>query len=214
MPKRDVVRKIYLQKSMGSGGTSVVVGGTISVHALDSTYHYGTLADTQAPQFLKTDGTRPLAGNLSVLAGVTIDGVDLSAHAANPAAHHNPVTGTAPIAVAAGQVISLTLRAANPGLIIDAGLALGTPTSVSATSSSEVSGTGHTHAVLAYSDAVSTPSHLLKSTAEGDITLRELTANVINAPNVLRIEPSGGRVDFLDGTTLRNENFANTIPAI
>lgn len=38
----------------------------------------GAISDAQAPQFLKTDGSRALTGNLSVSAGVTIDGVDLS----------------------------------------------------------------------------------------------------------------------------------------
>ena len=47
-------------------------------HDLDSAHHTGSLSDSQAPQFLMTDGTRQLVGNLSVGAGVTIDGVDLS----------------------------------------------------------------------------------------------------------------------------------------
>ena len=63
-------------------------------HGLDSAYHVGTIDDTQAPQFLKTDGSRQLAANLAVAAGVTVDGVDISvlknnydAHLGNPLAH-------------------------------------------------------------------------------------------------------------------------------
>lgn len=47
-------------------------------HGLSSSHHSGQLADSQAPQFLKTDGSRPLTGNLSVDSGVTIDGVNIS----------------------------------------------------------------------------------------------------------------------------------------
>jgi len=59
-----------------------------SPHDLASAHHTGSLADSQATQFLKTDGTRALTGNLAVNAGVTIDGVDISAHAADANAHH------------------------------------------------------------------------------------------------------------------------------
>jgi hypothetical protein len=47
-------------------------------HTLSGAFHTGTLADSQATQFLKTDGTRGLTGNLAVSASVTIDGVDIS----------------------------------------------------------------------------------------------------------------------------------------
>jgi hypothetical protein len=68
--------------SAGTGGSSG--GGATSFAQLS-----GTISDAQAPQFLKTDGSRALLGNLSVTDGVTIDGVDISVHAANPNAHHN-----------------------------------------------------------------------------------------------------------------------------
>lgn len=56
-----------------------VQAGAIGAHDLSGLLHTGTLADSQAPQFLKTDGSRQLTGNLSVASSVTIDGVDLSA---------------------------------------------------------------------------------------------------------------------------------------
>lgn len=89
----------------GSGGGG---GVPIATHGLNSSSHTGTLGDYQAPQFLKTDGGRPLTGNLSVAGGVTIDGVDISAHAANPDAHHKRATAAnSEITVNADQVVGL-----------------------------------------------------------------------------------------------------------
>ena len=64
---------------------------TVGAHELSGVLHTGQLADSQAPQFLKLDGTRTLIGNLPVTDGITVDGVDISAHAANVNAHHNQV---------------------------------------------------------------------------------------------------------------------------
>lgn len=89
-----------------TSGVGVAGGGvnTVTTHALSGGSHTGILSDSQAPQFLKTDGSRALNGNLAVNAGITIDGVDLSAHAANPAAHHDPVTAGLLIALSNQQV--------------------------------------------------------------------------------------------------------------
>src|SRR3990167_7496963 len=56
-------------------------GNTTGAHSL----HYGLLSDDHT-QYLLADGSRNLTGNLSVSAGVTIDGVDISDHvvAADP----------------------------------------------------------------------------------------------------------------------------------
>jgi hypothetical protein len=70
----------------GSGGGSGAVN--LAAHDLGGSLHNGTLRDSQAPQFLLYTGARPLTGNLAVNAGVTIDGVDVSAHAADINAHH------------------------------------------------------------------------------------------------------------------------------
>ena len=64
----------------------------VNVHELSGGLHTGGLSDAQAPQFLKVDGSRQLSGNLSVLDGVTIDGVDIGAHAGDANAHHAAVT--------------------------------------------------------------------------------------------------------------------------
>ena len=101
----------------GGGGSGVVIGS----HGLNSGYHTGTLGDNQAPQFLKTDGSRDLVGDLEVAEGVTIDSVDISAHALDPNAHHNLATsGNAGIGVV-GQAISLIL-AGTSGLNLSGGL--------------------------------------------------------------------------------------------
>lgn len=72
--------------SGGSGGG--IVSGAPTPHALSSSHHTGLLGDDQAPQFVLLDGSRPLEGDWAVNPGVTIDGVDISAHAANVNAHH------------------------------------------------------------------------------------------------------------------------------
>lgn len=70
-----------------------------SPHELNGVHHTGTLAAAQYPDALLRDGSRSLTGNLSVGAGITIDGVDISAfkaaydtHILTANAHHDPVT--------------------------------------------------------------------------------------------------------------------------
>lgn len=112
-----------LYQAAQGGASSVVVrrggsgggGGGLTTHTLYGEAHTGTLDDSQAPQFLKTDGGRALTGNLTVSAGITIDGVDISAHAANPDAHHATATAGDGIGVT-GQQISLLSNVAGAGL--------------------------------------------------------------------------------------------------
>jgi hypothetical protein len=89
---RVLQQEIYLQSddtlNIGDTDTASGAGGSLTTHALDGSAHVGVLASSQAPQFLLKDGTRNIEGNLGVDAGKTIDGVDISAHAANVAAHH------------------------------------------------------------------------------------------------------------------------------
>ena len=47
------------------------------------------LGDDDHTQYLLANGGRPLSGNLSLNAGVTVDGMDPSAHIANANAHHS-----------------------------------------------------------------------------------------------------------------------------
>jgi hypothetical protein len=113
----------------GGGGGGAVIGAP-SPHELSSAHHSGTLADAQAPQFLKLDGSRQMTGDLD-LGGQSItdvnlvDGVDLPAHVANASAHHAPIT-LAPditsILDLSGQAIGLDAQAVN---IVLAGPATG-----------------------------------------------------------------------------------------
>lgn len=98
----------YIQRVARAAGTAAAVGigGAPTPHALQSVHHTGTISNAQAPQFLLTDGTRPLMGSLAVTPSATLDGVDLSAHAADPNAHHAVATaGNTAISVA-GQAVS------------------------------------------------------------------------------------------------------------
>lgn len=68
---RALQATIYLQRdnTLNIGGETISrTGGesAVSVHALDSETHTGTLANWQGPQFLLTDGTRDLTGDLAI----------------------------------------------------------------------------------------------------------------------------------------------------
>lgn len=97
---------------------------SIGAHDLSGKLHAGTLFDSQAPQFLKTDGSRMLIGNLLVADGIMIDGVDLSVlgsgfetHIANENAHHDVVTvldtATIDMVVTGQQVSANVILSAN-----------------------------------------------------------------------------------------------------
>ena len=178
-----------------SGGS--VVSGAPSPHGLNSPHHTGTLANSQAPQFLLLDGSRDLAGNLGVNAGVTIDGVDLSAHAADPSAHHSPVTLATPSGLSlAGQQLSLADSVAGDGLTISGkvlAVGVGDGLSIAANfvslttpgtltvSSSNNAASNHTHTITSASNPGAAAS-LLASDASGYLQLTRLGLGV--APTV------------------------------
>ena len=85
------IQAMITAAASGSGGGSGAVN--LAAHDLGGSLHKDTLRNDQAPQFLMLDGSRPLAGSLAVDAGVTIDGVDISAHAADINAHHAKLHG-------------------------------------------------------------------------------------------------------------------------
>ena len=103
------------------------------------------LFDDDHLQYLLTTGGRPLTGNLTVSPGATIDGVDISGHAADPAAHHAPVTAANYGIQLTGQAVGARLSSYNPGLTITTGLTVLLPPS----SGLELGATG-----LALSDAI------------------------------------------------------------
>lgn len=127
MPKNTpeaIIDSPFVRPGRVLGGTSFVPddgggGGELELHTLSGEFHEGFLADAQAPQFLLVSGGRTLTGNLGVLSGVTIDGVDISAHAADPDAHHQTATAGDGIAIT-GQLVSVDL-ATDPGLEFSSG---------------------------------------------------------------------------------------------
>lgn len=76
-----------IQRHTSSSSSSA--GG--AVLAADDHGSLNGLLDDDHTIYLLADGSRELSGNLSVANGVTIDGVDISAHAADADAHHDEI---------------------------------------------------------------------------------------------------------------------------
>jgi hypothetical protein len=102
----DTVIKLQAMKSAGSSTSRVEADNTVLMALAKLGRGYKTapltsddhgalsgLADDDHGQYLRTDGTRNLTGNLGVLTGKTIDGVDISAHVADADAHHAEASG-------------------------------------------------------------------------------------------------------------------------
>jgi hypothetical protein len=186
---------------------AVVVGGGGGSGTSDHGALTG-LGDDDHPQYLLASGARTLTGNLAVGASVTIDGVDLSAHAADPNAHHAQATaGNTAISVT-GQAVSVELKT-DPGLLVSSGLGMGTPSTLTAATTNAVSGSNHSHAITATSNAKSTVSTLLKGDANGDLTGRYFTLDKLISPEV---ETSSGdiTIDPASGKTVNDGNLEFT----
>jgi hypothetical protein len=76
--------------------------------------------DTSGGPYLPLAGGL-MSGNISVGAGLTVDGVDVSAHAADPAAHHAAVTAADGSIAVSGQTVRIADAAAGDGLGLTAG---------------------------------------------------------------------------------------------
>ena len=215
MPKNTAQRRI---DSRRQNRATTISGVTLSAPA-GITDHgaLSGLADDDHSQYLLVDGTRSLAGNLAVAAGITIDGVDLSAHAADPAAHHALATaGNSGISVA-GQAISLAAAAAGAGLGYAAGVlsvnvaGLGLSVASDAVTLTSSSNPGAAAAILAsdasgylnlvrmvLSDRLRTP---LIDTASGDLTL--------SPAEDIMLSPASNLVKLTSGTMLQSDNYAS-----
>ena len=86
------------------GGATVVTGGTGSDHG-----SLTGLADDDHPQYFRADGTRAMTGSIAMGSGLLVDGVDIDAHAANPSAHHAPVTSGNTGLYVVGQTVGVNL---------------------------------------------------------------------------------------------------------
>ena len=206
-------------------------------HDIGGSWHTGTLDNDQAPQFLLADGSRPLTGNLSVNANVLIDGVDISAHAANPSAHHAPVTAGTLISLS-GQQVSVAAGAAYQFI------GTGSDTTPEWRNVSELAGNGltATSGVLAVgvsglglsvsADAVTLTSSsnpgaaasILASDASGYLTLVRLsTSDRLRSPILdtaagnltiqpaadIVLNPAGGEVRLAANRALQSDNYAS-----
>jgi len=177
---------VYAPSSGGAAVVSVSTGGGGSGGGATSFAQLsGTISDAQAPQFLKTDGSRALLGNLAVTDGVTIDGVDISAHAANPNAHHNwqhNMLSTADHVYSGGNALDV--------------FGLTAPSTIG---------------VLTPSANPGAASAILKSDSLGNLTLESLTTPLLKAVGHLTINPVGD-VLFPDDQWIRTVDFNSEFP--
>ena len=205
-----------------AGGLAAKYGVALTAHRLDdTTVHIGTLDANQFPRGLLRDGTRSLTNNLSVDVGVTIDGVDLDAHAANPDAHH---ARAHVLATAAGLGADHSMSGAAAGQVLRANSATNamwaylshndlsgvTADQHHAKQHDVVDAANHTVAgaawnvvgatavntlglLLARSDATGTPKEtLLKSDAAGALSLTALYAPLLGtATGNITAQPAG-----------------------
>lgn len=189
----DRTRRLFLEMKPFILGLIDSAGGGAgpfapSPHDLAGAHHTGTLDETQYPDALLRDGSRSLLGNLSVAAGITIDGVDVSQLASDFTAHDTASArlahgslGTA-LTAGAGLTATGTLEAgamtldvgAGAGLIVGSDtVALETPGTLSVSSANSSSGS-HTHAISSSANPGAVAS-ILASDANGDLTLVDLT---------------------------------------
>ena len=209
MPKNTAQRRI---DSRRQNRATTISGVTLSAPA--GVADHGLLLgldDDDHTQYLLADGTRTLAGNLAVASGITIDGIDLSAHAADPAAHHNPATaGNSGISIA-GQAISLASAAAGAGLACAAGVlavnlaGLGLSVAGDAVTLSCSSNPGAAAAILA-------------SDASGYLNLvRLVLSDRLIAPTIattsgpLTLDPAGDVVSLAASTAVQTDNYASQL---
>ena len=112
----DLARRLDLTLQSPSPIRSeyVIGGATAGASGASSNGFGGTVSEHDHAQFLLTSGARSLTGNLPVDSGVTIDGVDISEHAADPAAHHDPASVGSGLDID-GQHITLDESLTNDG---------------------------------------------------------------------------------------------------
>lgn len=128
-----------------------------------------------------------MTGNIAFSGTQTVDGVDISAHAANASAHHAPVTvGNTGLSLS-GQQVSAAVKAngglqissgigvllpTNSGLSLSAsGVAMGTPSTLTSTTTNALSASTHSHAITTTADGKTNPGTILRSSDTGALSL-------------------------------------------
>lgn len=167
-----------------------------------------------------TGGT--MSGNIAFSGTQTVDGVDISAHAANASAHHAPVTAGDNSINVSGQAVSVK-RPANSGVKVDATGVYLNPSTLTASTTNAVSGDGHTHAITTTANAKTTPNTVLQGDSNGDLTTRYFVADKVTTPQVdtsvgnltlkpagsLNINPTGNTAELLSATTLKTNHWSS-----
>lgn len=167
-----------------------------------------------------TGGT--MTGNIGFSGTQTVDGVDISAHAANASAHHAPVTAGDNSINLSGQAVSVK-RPANSGVKVDATGVYLNPSTLTAATTNAVSGDGHTHAITTTANAKTTPNTVLQGDSNGDLTTRYFVADKVTTPQVdtsvgnltlkpagsLNINPTGNTAELLSATTLKTNHWSS-----
>ena len=167
-----------------------------------------------------TGGT--MSGNIAFSGAQTVDGVDISAHAANASAHHAPVTAGDNSINLSGQAVSVK-RPANSGVKVDATGVYLSPSTLTASTTNAVSGDGHTHAITTTANAKTTPNTVLQGDSNGDLTTRYFVADKVTTPQVdtsvgnltlkpagsLNINPTGNTAELLSATTLKTNHWSS-----
>ena len=187
MPRKQTPGRVIDRTPTGQSGLTTSVGSGSAL-----------IAPTSA-LYLRADGGQALLGNLPVAAGVTLDGVDLSAHAADPNAHHLAFTGltatTGNAAPSSGAIsvlggAGLTTSASGSTLtltpVAPATLSVSSPNSASA----------GTHAITSSSNPGAAAS-LLATSSTGGLTL-DTTLLVVDATQNrvgIGMTPSAARLD-------------------
>lgn len=188
-PTREIGRRLATIDRLA---TRVSAPQLVNMATFTNTSTGGYVPPTPAPvtgDYLPLAGGQ-MTGNITFSGSQTVDGVDISAHAADPDAHHAAVTvGNTGLQLAGSQVLSLQL-ATDPALEISSGVRVKLPTNsglvrdstglylspgtITASTGNAVSGSLHYHSVTDTDNALTTPSTLLSGSATGGLTLAAL----------------------------------------
>lgn len=154
--------------------------------------------------------SHPAATSGNAAIGVTLGQV-VSLNLAGPSGLNISGSGLALADSVAGAGLAISNKILSVGLPTNSGLVttadtvgMGTPGTLSATSTNAVSGSGHTHAVTSTTNAKTTVGTILQGDASGDVAVRNLTADKVITSEVetssggLMLDPASG-VIFADG---------------
>lgn len=178
--------------STGESGT-VVVGSSQSAAT-------GGGSGTDEALLLFRDGRNSLTGNLTVSDAITIDGVDISAHAANPDAHHARLHG-----ITSASDHSVTGAAMDVvGLSTTNTLGILTPSSAPGAASAILKSDASGFLTLPKFVATTKVTTPLIDTASGDLTLSPASGTVQVSGRVY-VQSDG--YTFVQGTTVSDTAF-------